>query len=409
MSGQFEQRRLARPAYQLTVLDAFAGTSDAVREARAPGASSLRRARLHDELTRDAAAAQARLDGLRALVADTDGLEPGAEDELRNDRERLRHVTELAAGAAAAVASLAPDDGDGAADLVAAAERSIAPLERLAPELAAAGEALRAAELQLRETASDLHGFLASLEAEPDRVEASRPSSTLRRREAPLPRLDLRGAARARRGRPPRAGRARRRPRPRPCGGRDAGARPGRGRPPARAAPRGPDACRAGVRRGGRRGARRRRTRRGRVPRRATRRRAGRLRRRRGRLPRAPNAGCRSRRPPRPRRAASCRASRSRSRPSAAARRSCSTRSTPASAARPRTPSARRCGGSRPRAGRHDHAPAADREPRRPPLPRREGSGRSDAHAHRAARRRRAARGARAHARRRDFLATLRE
>ena len=27
MSGQFEQRRLARPSYQLAVLDAFAGTA----------------------------------------------------------------------------------------------------------------------------------------------------------------------------------------------------------------------------------------------------------------------------------------------------------------------------------------------------------------------------------------------
>jgi len=161
MSGQFEQRRLARPAYQLTVLDAFAGTGENVREARRAWRELASARRLHDELTRDSAAAQARLDGLRALVADTEGLEPGAEDELRTDRERLRHVTELAAGAAAAVASLAPDDGDGAADLVAAAERSVAPLERLAPELAAAGEALRTAELQLREAASDLHGFLA--------------------------------------------------------------------------------------------------------------------------------------------------------------------------------------------------------------------------------------------------------
>src|SRR3954447_12371904 len=34
MSGQFEQRRLARPSYQLAVLDAFAGTGETVREAR---------------------------------------------------------------------------------------------------------------------------------------------------------------------------------------------------------------------------------------------------------------------------------------------------------------------------------------------------------------------------------------
>ena len=34
MSGQFEQRRLARPAYQLAVLDAFAGTTEAARLGR---------------------------------------------------------------------------------------------------------------------------------------------------------------------------------------------------------------------------------------------------------------------------------------------------------------------------------------------------------------------------------------
>jgi DNA repair protein RecN (Recombination protein N) len=172
MSGQFEQRRLARPGYQLSVLDAFAGTAETVREARRAWRELLSARRLRDELTRDSAAAQARLDELRALVDDTGGLEPGAEDELRAERERLRHVTELAGGAAAAAAALAPEDDAGAADLVATAERAVAPLERLAPELAAAGEALRAAELALRETSSDLRGFLASLEAEPDRVEA---------------------------------------------------------------------------------------------------------------------------------------------------------------------------------------------------------------------------------------------
>jgi DNA repair protein RecN (Recombination protein N) len=55
--------------------------------------------------------------------------------------------------------------------LAALAERSLAPLERLAPELARAGEELRDAELRLREVGSDLRAFLASLEAEPDRLE----------------------------------------------------------------------------------------------------------------------------------------------------------------------------------------------------------------------------------------------
>src|SRR5437764_26758 len=95
----------------------------------------------------------------------------GALDELRAERERLRHVTDLADGAAAAANALSPEDGEGASDLTAAAERAVAPLERLAPELQAAGDALRQAELQLRETASDLRAFLASLEAEPGRLE----------------------------------------------------------------------------------------------------------------------------------------------------------------------------------------------------------------------------------------------
>src|SRR6185437_3524696 len=92
-------------------------------------------------------------------------------EALGAERERLRHVTELAAGAGAAGDALAPDDGEGAASLVALAERAISPLEVLAPELQRAGDELRDAELRLRETATELRSFLASLEAEPDRLE----------------------------------------------------------------------------------------------------------------------------------------------------------------------------------------------------------------------------------------------
>ena len=169
MSGQFEQRRLARPAYQRSVLDAFAGLDLAAAQRAWRELQASRRA--HESLTSDAAAAQARLDELRSLVEDTETLEPGREDELRADRERLRHVGELAEAASRAAGALASDEGEGATDLVAAAERAVAPLERLAPELQAAGDALRSAELQLRETASELRSFLLSLEAEPGRLE----------------------------------------------------------------------------------------------------------------------------------------------------------------------------------------------------------------------------------------------
>ena len=173
MSGQFEQRRLARPSYQLDVLDSYCGEEQLRRrrEARLAWRELGVARKRYDELTRGAAAEEERLRELTALAEATEGFEPGWEDALRAERERLRHVTELADGAQRAAEALAPEDGEGAAALTAAAERSLAPLERLAPELARAGEELRDVELRLRELGSDLRGFLASLEAEPDRVE----------------------------------------------------------------------------------------------------------------------------------------------------------------------------------------------------------------------------------------------
>src|SRR6266536_2235214 len=173
MSGQFEQRRLARASYQLGVLDSFIGDEQLHRRAEARLAwRELSAARKrHDELQASTSAAEVRLVELRALVEDTAGMEPEDEESLRTERERLRHVTELAEGTAAAAEALAPDDGEGAAGLTAAAERAVAPLERLAPELARAGDELRDAELRLRETASELRGFLTTLEAEPGRLE----------------------------------------------------------------------------------------------------------------------------------------------------------------------------------------------------------------------------------------------
>src|SRR5204863_1779602 len=111
MSGQFEQRRLARPSYQLEVLDRFCGEEQLARraEARVAWRELLAARRRPGQLTANAALADARVAELRALVEDTDGLEPGAEDRLRAERERLRHVVELAEAAAAAAAALTPE------------------------------------------------------------------------------------------------------------------------------------------------------------------------------------------------------------------------------------------------------------------------------------------------------------
>jgi DNA repair protein RecN (Recombination protein N) len=173
MSGQFEQRRLARPSFQLDVLDAFCGPEQLARRREAAEAwRELRAARrAHGELTRDADAATARIAELEALVDGVEGLLAGEEDELRAQRERLRHVAELGDAASAAAHAIAPEEGEGAAGLAARAERDLAPLERIAPEVGAAAAELRDLALRLREVGSDLHAFLASLEADPGALE----------------------------------------------------------------------------------------------------------------------------------------------------------------------------------------------------------------------------------------------
>src|SRR6266480_747458 len=112
MSGQFEQRRLARSSYQLGVLDSFIGDEQLRRraEARLACRELIAARRRHEELQAGVDAEVARLAGLRALVEDTEGMAPETEQSLRDERDRLRHVTELAQGAAAAAEALAPDE-----------------------------------------------------------------------------------------------------------------------------------------------------------------------------------------------------------------------------------------------------------------------------------------------------------
>jgi len=171
MSGQFQQRRLARASFQLEALDNFAENAPLRNAARQAWRELLAARRRHEEVVTGEAERAVRLVELRALVEDTEGFEPGAEAALREERGKLQHVEELAAGAAAAAEAIAPEEGDGAAGLAARAERALAPLEQLAAELVRAGDELRDVELRLRETASELRSFLATLGAEPGRLE----------------------------------------------------------------------------------------------------------------------------------------------------------------------------------------------------------------------------------------------
>ena len=176
MSGQFEQRRLARPSHQLDVLDAFAGEEQLRRRGELQRAwrELVAARRRREELAGAAAGRAHRLAELAELVARTEGIEPGDEERLLAERERLRHVTELAESAATAAEALDPEQADapGAAAQVAEAGRALEAVAALAPELGEVAAQLGEAEIHVRESASTLRAFLSSLEAEPGRLEA---------------------------------------------------------------------------------------------------------------------------------------------------------------------------------------------------------------------------------------------
>ncbi|MGH3023683.1 MAG: DNA repair protein RecN [Gaiellaceae bacterium] len=176
MSGQFEQRRLARPSHQLDVLDAFVGEEQLRRRAELVRAwrELVAARRRRDELAAAASGRAERLRELRELVERTEGIESGAEERLLAERERLRHVTELAQAAAAAAEALAPEQPDaaGAAERLAEAVRELEGVAALAPELNEVAGELGEAGIRVREGASSLRAFLASLESEPGRLEA---------------------------------------------------------------------------------------------------------------------------------------------------------------------------------------------------------------------------------------------
>jgi len=174
MSGQFEQRRLARPSFQLDALDAFVGEEHLrLRAEHARAWRELGAARKHrDELASAEAGRTERLEELRQLVERTEGFAPDTEDSLRSQRERLRHVTELAEAATAATQALSAEDGEtGALDRLAKATNALMPVTTLAPELQAEYVNLGDIEERLKEVNSALRGFLSSLEAEPGRLE----------------------------------------------------------------------------------------------------------------------------------------------------------------------------------------------------------------------------------------------
>jgi DNA repair protein RecN (Recombination protein N) len=173
ISSQHEARRLALPTTQLDLLDAAAG-NDQLRAAAAAAWAGLREARLSLAQARsEAAEAEQRRAELEELVARMDeaAVASGERVALERDRERLRHLDELAADLGGAAALVNPEDGDGALTLAARATELVTDAVRYQPDLAALANELRDACLRLQEAGIELRAQMDGLEAEPARLE----------------------------------------------------------------------------------------------------------------------------------------------------------------------------------------------------------------------------------------------
>jgi DNA repair protein RecN (Recombination protein N) len=170
ISSQHEHQSLLRPAAARAALDACAGLGPLVAEA---GLAWRRLADLRGELAhlRDAARErESRLDYLRFQLDEIDGLDPqpGEDQRLHLERERLRHAQRLVEGAGRGIALLYEDD-DSLVGRLGELTTLLAPLARIDQALAPALDRLAEAEILLEEAVGTLRDYQARLELDPAR------------------------------------------------------------------------------------------------------------------------------------------------------------------------------------------------------------------------------------------------
>jgi DNA repair protein RecN (Recombination protein N) len=171
--GQQEHQRLLEPARQLELLDRFADTENAAARVAVLHATH-RAAREEAERTRTAARDLAqREDLLRFQVAELNAarLQVGEEEALRTELRRLQNAERLTAGLAEA-AALLDEAPQSASERLARAARILQELGRLDPALAASGEPIEAARLQVEEALGTLRRLRDGIVAEPGRLDA---------------------------------------------------------------------------------------------------------------------------------------------------------------------------------------------------------------------------------------------
>jgi DNA repair protein RecN (Recombination protein N) len=174
--GQHEHRKLTLASSQLEILDGFCGEDHIAR--RSAFAAGHDRARALEaslaELRERAGARDRELDLLEFEIAEIEAADPSEaeEAELLARRERLRHVEALRAAALGGAEAVAPEEGAGAAALLAAGATALDGAAGVDPALDGLAERWRALLYEAEDVAGELRRYGEGLEAEPGELDA---------------------------------------------------------------------------------------------------------------------------------------------------------------------------------------------------------------------------------------------
>lgn len=175
--GQHEHRRLALASAQLAALDAACGPDQAgrLRSAAAAHAGVREAEHRREGLAELAGARDRELDLLEFELGEIEAAAPlpGETGALTAERDRLRHLDALRAGALSGAEAIAPEapDGLGVAGALAAAERALDAAAGVDPALDELAERLRGVGIEAGDLAGELRRYEERIEAPAGRLE----------------------------------------------------------------------------------------------------------------------------------------------------------------------------------------------------------------------------------------------
>jgi DNA repair protein RecN (Recombination protein N) len=171
IASQHDQQSLTDPESQLAILDAFAENEPLRAEmAAAAAARTAARAAL-ESFSADARARGEREDLLRFQLGELESArpEPGEDEALATERERLRGAERFFGATARGEETLYAGDG-AVSERIAAVARDLAPLAALDPALAPIVESLSSAQAAVDDAARELGRYARGVRSDPTRL-----------------------------------------------------------------------------------------------------------------------------------------------------------------------------------------------------------------------------------------------